>query len=110
MWKSVLAISVLLTAGATSAAVDINQASEADLDGIQGIGPAVSSRILNARKVAPFKDWNDFITRVKGIGPSNAARFSSAGLTVGGAAYPVTPAATTRNSSEASTATRGAKN
>ncbi len=109
MWKSLLAYGLLFTAVAASAAVDINQATVADLDGIRGIGPAVSARILDERQKGPFKDWNDFIARVKGIGMSNAARFSSDGLTVGGVAYPALPASTTRKNAHAQTATGGPK-
>jgi len=29
-----------------------------------------------------FKDWNDFVLRVKGIGAGSAARLAQAGLTV----------------------------
>ena len=69
------------------AAVDANQASRADLETVKGIGPGLSAKIVEARKTGQFKDWNDLVDRVGGIGPGNAARFSQAGLTVGGAAY-----------------------
>ena len=71
--------------------MDVNTATEAELDGIKGIGPGLSGRILQERQNAPFKDWADFISRVKGIGDKNAAKFSASGLTVNGAAY--TPSA-----------------
>ena len=87
MLKSALAITALIFVVTASAAVDLNQASVADLDGIKGIGPAVSSRILDERQKGRFKDWKDFIARVKGIGPSNAARFASEGLLIDGVAY-----------------------
>ncbi len=87
MWNQYLAISTLLCACVASAAVDLNQAGVADLDGFKGIGPAVSSRIMAERQKGRFKDWNDFITRVKGIGAGNAARFSSEGLVIDGAAF-----------------------
>ena len=66
------------------AAVDANQASRADLETVKGIGPGLSAKIVDARKTGAFKDWNDLVERVGGIGPGNAARFSQAGLTVGG--------------------------
>jgi competence protein ComEA len=94
MWKSALAIAVALASFSVSAAVDVNQAGVADLDGIKGIGPAMSARILDERKRGPFKDWNDLIGRVKGIGSANAARFSSEGLTVNGGPFRSAPAAT----------------
>jgi competence protein ComEA len=69
------------------AATDINKASAAELDGIKGIGPALSGRMLEERKKGPFKDWNDLIQRVQGVGPGNAARYSEAGLTVNGSSF-----------------------
>lgn len=84
MLKKLLAILALLYAAASFAAVDVNQASAADLDGIKGIGPALSTRILEARKQGSFKDWHDLLARVKGIGQGNAAKYSAGGLTVNG--------------------------
>jgi len=87
MLKKFLLILSLLYAAVCFAAVDVNQATEAELDSIKGIGPAMSSKILDQRKQGNFKDWNDFLMRVKGIGEKNAAKFSSQGLTVDGAAF-----------------------
>ena len=69
------------------AAVDANQATRADLETVKGIGPGLSAKIVDARKTGAFKDWGDLVERVGGIGPGNAARFSQAGLTVGGSAF-----------------------
>ena len=71
-------------AAAAFAAVDVNQATEADLDGINGIGPGLSQRILAEREKGEFKDWADLIERVKGIGDKTATKFSAGGLTVQG--------------------------
>ncbi|MES2936662.1 MAG: helix-hairpin-helix domain-containing protein [Pseudomonadota bacterium] len=89
MLKKILAVlAMLMYAAASFAAVDVNKASAAELDGVKGIGPSTSKRIMDERKKGgDFKDWNDFITRVKGVGEGNAAKFSKEGLTVGGAAY-----------------------
>jgi competence protein ComEA len=94
MLKKLLAIIAFLFYAATAFAAnaDANTASAADLDALKGIGPAISGRIIDARKQGPFKDWNDFIARVKGIGNKNAAKFSAEGLTVGGASYSGAPA------------------
>ena len=70
-----------------AAAVDANSASRAELEALKGVGPGLSGKIVEARKSAPFKDWNDLLDRVGGIGPGNAARFSQGGLTVGGASF-----------------------
>jgi competence protein ComEA len=69
------------------AAVDVNKASQAELETVKGIGPGLSAKILKARETGSFKDWGDLVDRVGGVGPGNAARFSQAGLTVGGSAY-----------------------
>lgn len=67
------------------APVDVNKADQAALDGVKGIGPATSRAILDERKRGgPFKDWNDFSARVKGIGDKKSAGLSKAGLTVNG--------------------------
>lgn len=87
MLKKILAIAVMLYAAVCFAAVDANKATAAELDSVKGIGPSLSSKILDERKKSNFKDWNDFISRVKGLGQVNAAKFSAEGLTVNGAAF-----------------------
>jgi competence protein ComEA len=67
-------------------ALDINQASEADLDAIRGSGPALTARILQARERAPFESWQDLMRRVKGIGPATARKWHAQGVTVNGEA------------------------
>ena len=96
MIKKILAVVAMLYAAVAFAAVDVNKATAAELDGIKGIGPGISTKILDERKKGNFKDWNDFIERVKGVGENNAAKFSAEGMTVGGAGYKgvaATPAA-----------------
>jgi competence protein ComEA len=73
------------------AAVDVNRANQAELETVKGIGPGLSSKILEARKTGDFKSWTDMVERVSGIGEGNAARFSQAGLTVGGSAFVAAP-------------------
>lgn len=73
-----------LASFAAVAAVDVNKASEADLDSIKGIGPGTSGQIIEQRKAAPFKNWGDLMTRVSGIGAKRAASLSEQGLTVNG--------------------------
>ena len=87
MLKKILAAVAMLYAAASFAAVDVNKATAADLDGIKGIGPSMSTRILDERKKGNFKDWTDFIGRTKGVGEGNAAKFSGEGLTVNGDAF-----------------------
>jgi competence protein ComEA len=93
MFKKILAFVAAMYMAVSFAAVDVNKATAADLDGIKGIGPATSKQILAERKKAEFKNWEDFMARVKGVKEKRAAEFSAAGLTVGGAAYTGTSAA-----------------
>ena len=87
MIKKLLAVLALFCATASFAAVDVNKASAADLDGINGIGPKASGKIVAERKKGDFKDWADFTKRVKGIKDARAKKLSAQGLTVNGAAY-----------------------
>ena len=105
MLKKVLAFMVMLYAVMAMAAVDVNKATEAELDGVKGIGPVTSKLIMSERKKGAFKDWDDFITRVKGVGENRAAKLSADGLTVGSASFK--PAAGTEKSMPAKAADSG---
>ena len=88
MLKKLLAFALaLFAAAAMAASVDVNKASQAELESIKGIGPAISGKILDERKKGTFKDWQDLVDRVKGVGEGNAAKFSAEGLTVNGTAF-----------------------
>ncbi|NEX60608.1 ComEA family DNA-binding protein [Noviherbaspirillum galbum] len=88
----VAAATVLATMGSAFAQVDVNKADQAALDGIKGIGPAMSTRILDERKKGDFKDWSDLEQRVKGMKDKKAAKLSAAGLTVNGKSFANAPA------------------
>ncbi len=68
-------------------ALDINQANEAELDSIKGMGPALSAKVLKARAQGSFKDWSDVMQRVSGIRQNKAQQLSEQGLTVNGEAF-----------------------
>ena len=87
MLKKLLAVFLMLCATVAMAAVDVNKATEAQLDSIKGIGPVTSKLIMAERKKGDFKSWEDFIQRVKGVGDDKAAKLSEAGLTVNGASF-----------------------
>jgi len=87
MFIKLLAASMALFGAAAVAAVDVNKATLAEIEAVKGIGPAVAGRILEERQKGVFKDWTDLVWRVKGVGQGNAARFSAAGLTVGGVTF-----------------------
>lgn len=92
--KILLAITTVFAfANFAFAAVEVNTADKASLDSIKSIGEKTADGIIAERnKNGKFKDWNDFIHRVKGVGPGNAAKMSGAGLTVNGAALANAPA------------------
>ena len=63
-------------------ALEINHATEAELDGLRGLGPAFTRRILSERDIRPFTDWPDLMRRVSGMGRLTAQKLSAQGLTV----------------------------
>ncbi|KQP43126.1 helix-hairpin-helix domain-containing protein [Pseudorhodoferax sp. Leaf274] len=89
---------LLLVLVAPAWALEVNEASAAELDGLRGIGPGLSTPMLQERAKAPFRDWADLMARIKGVGPGNAARFSAQGLRVNGQAYerPAAPSSAPR--------------
>ena len=93
MFKKLFAFFAAMSLVAAFAAVDVNKGTEAQLDSIKGIGPATSKQIVAERKKAEFKNWDDLISRVKGLGDKTAAKLSEGGLTVGGASYKPSAAA-----------------
>ena len=67
---SSLLAACLLWAGQAIAAVDINTATRAQLDGLKGIGPAKAQAILDYRRQhGPFQSIDDLM-QVPGIGPA----------------------------------------
>ena len=91
MFKKIIAAFAALLAATAFAAVDANKASQAELEAIKGIGPVISTLIISERKKSNFKDWNDLVVRVKGVGDKSAEKFSEAGLTVNGATFTGVP-------------------
>lgn len=87
-----LVAALLGLAAAGALALEINTASEADLDAIDGCGPATTARILAARRQGAFADWADLMRRVKGIRAATAARWAAQGVTVAGQSWPPPPA------------------
>ena len=88
MFKKLIAAALgLFVAVAFAASVDANKATQAELESIKGVGPAIATKIIDERKKGAFKDWNDMVVRVKGVGEGNAAKLSADGLTVNGSAF-----------------------
>jgi competence protein ComEA len=73
-----------------AAPIDVNTATQAQLEGLKGIGPAKAKTIIEYRtKNGPFKSVDD-LEKVKGIGKKTLDGFR-ADVTVGGGA-PAAPA------------------
>ena len=81
---------------------EINNATQARLEQVKGIGVALSERLLQARAAAPFADWADLMARVPGIGPRVAERWSRQGVTVNGQPFGAGAASPAASSSPAS--------
>ncbi len=80
-------------AAAALAGVEVNTASQAELEAVRGVGVVLSTVILEERQRRPFTSWADFAVRVPGTGGRNAAKLSGGGLTVNGSGWVPTPAA-----------------
>ncbi|WP_334166233.1 helix-hairpin-helix domain-containing protein [Achromobacter mucicolens] len=82
---------LLLSAGLGVAAppaqaVDINQATAAQLEGLRGIGPRIADIIVREReRGGRFESLDDLTERVRGIGQKKAQALQAAGLTIGAA-------------------------
>ena len=81
--------------------VEVNTATEDQLQSLRGIGPAMAARILAERSRAPFRSLADFDERVKGIGPASLRRLIADGLVL------ATPAAGSGLLQAGAVATRG---
>ena len=108
MFKKLLIVSALaLWAQLGVAATEINIANKAALQSIKDVGPQTADAIVAERtKGGNFKNWDDLVKRVKGIGSNNSVEMSQAGLTVNGQAKPNTPAkvATVKSNTPSKTA------
>jgi competence protein ComEA len=69
--------------------IDLNKATEVELDALKGLGPALTKAVMDERKKAPFKNWEDATSRVKGLGPQKASSLSEQGVRVQGSPYTV---------------------
>ncbi len=84
---AVLLLAILL-APATGRALEINEATRAQLEQLNGLGVARVEIILRERDRMPFRSWDDLLARVRGIGPRGAEKLGAQGLTVNGSTPP----------------------
>jgi competence protein ComEA len=85
------AVTAMWMASLAWAQVDLNKATEIELDGLKGLGPTMTREIMNERKKIPFRDWSDLMQRIQGIGPKKAASLSEQGVRVDGQGYAPSP-------------------
>jgi competence protein ComEA len=86
--KELLFIILLAFFGSALAAVNINTATQAELETLQGIGPVKAKAIVEHRKKnGPFKSSDD-LEKVSGVGPATMKRVRK-DITVGGGATAV---------------------
>lgn len=79
-----LIVALFMFTGTVYAAVNINTATQAELETLQGIGPAKAKAIVDHRKKnGPFKSPSD-LEKVNGIGPGIMKRIRK-DITVSGA-------------------------
>ncbi|MFN3566482.1 MAG: ComEA family DNA-binding protein [Burkholderiaceae bacterium] len=82
-WRSmVVGFACLLPLAA--AALEINTATRAELEQLNGVGVAMAERVLVERAKAPFRDWDDLQRRVKGMAGTRIERLQGQGVTVNG--------------------------
>jgi competence protein ComEA len=88
--------------------IDLNKATEVELDALKGVGPVLTKAVMDERKKAPFKNWEDATSRVKGLGPQKASSLSEQGVRVQGSAYKVKAAETKPAASKDASADKAA--
>jgi competence ComEA-like helix-hairpin-helix protein len=89
---------------ANASPVNVNSASQSELESIKGLGPSKARAIISEREDGGFyRDANDLQKRVRGIGMKSVEKMVDNGLTI------ESPSAyrETRNGSKASSRTQG---
>ena len=84
---ALLALVAGLLASPPGRAQEINTATRAELEQLNGIGVTMAERILVERERAPFKSWDDLEYRVKGMRGARVQRLQAQGATVNGHRY-----------------------
>ncbi len=91
---AILASTLLATLGGMhfAHALEVNQATVQELDGVKGLGQKRAQAIVDERtKNGPFKSAQDLADRIKGIGDKSVQTLIKSGLTINGSsAAPVT--------------------
>ena len=83
-----LACAVLLLGPIGVVAQEINTATRAELERLNGVGVTMAERIIVERERTPFTGWDDFERRVKGMRGARSQRLHAQGVTVNGEREP----------------------
>jgi hypothetical protein len=79
------------SAAPAMAAIDLNQATRAEIESVRAVGVELTERLLQARSAGPFVDWQDLRQRVKGVSRKALEGFAEAGFQIKGQAPPTRP-------------------
>ncbi|TAM49106.1 MAG: helix-hairpin-helix domain-containing protein [Paraburkholderia sp.] len=98
-----LAALIVSMSTALAATVEVNNADQASLEALKGLGPVKSKAIIEERAKGPFKNADDLANRVKGLGPKSVAKLEAQGLTINGSSAP--PSGTSAKTAPSTTST-----
>lgn len=87
MRRRLLLLAWLPLAVSAQKLLELNTATQAQLESLAGVGPDLAERLLKARDARVFEDWADLRRRVSGIGPKLARHLSDQGLRIQGQAF-----------------------
>jgi len=73
-------------------ALDLNQATRAEVESARGVGVGLAERLIQARQQAPFSNWDDARSRVKGLSVVALKGLHEAEFTLNGQPPPTTAA------------------
>ena len=81
--SSVSAVLAFVSLGVTASPINVNTATQSELESIKGIGPSKAKTIISERlDGGHFQDANDLQKRVRGIGVKSVEKMVDNGLTI----------------------------
>jgi competence protein ComEA len=80
MRNSACIVLLALTAAPAAHALDLNRATRAQLERLDGLGVVTVERLLAERARRPFRDWSDLAARVKGLNGRRLEQLQRQGL------------------------------
>lgn len=87
-----LAVVSLALAPSCADAMDLNRASQSELQSLQGVGAKTAALIVQERaRGGPYESLENLAERVRGVGHKKAAALAKAGLRVGRTDSPQAP-------------------